>query len=107
MASLVAVVASGALTSSAVTLFPVDGRKWAIYCPSMSGSAVSVAFSVVSGGAGDFGALYASPVESTVIASSTVRPAWATFTPPTPFCRISLGAPTTDTTSLAYYPVAR
>src|SRR5437870_3914262 len=98
-------VASGFAVSSAVTLYPVDGRRWALFVPSMSGNTVRVEFSAVSGGAGDFGALFSAADQPATVTSSTVRPAWATFYPPTPFARVSLGVNASDTASaFAFYP---
>jgi len=100
-----ATVLSGSTVSSAVCLYPVDGRRWAIFVPSMSGNTVRLEFSTVSGGASDFGALHPTPDQSAIITSSTVRPAWTTFTPPTPFGRVSFGAAVADTASVFLLPL--
>ena len=98
-------VASGASVSSAVCLYPVDGRRWALFCPSMSGNTLRLEFSTVSGGASDFGALHPAADQNAIITSCTVRPAWTSFVPPTPFCRASLGAAVTDTASVFLLPL--
>jgi hypothetical protein len=100
--SVSAVVVSGFAVSSAVYLFPSD-RRWSVQVPSMSGSAVRVEFSTTSGGS-DFGALHMRPDLTDVVVSSTVRPAWGIFVPPTPWARVKLGANATDTASFTFVP---
>jgi len=104
--AIYATVLSGSSVSSAVALYPVDGRKWALYVPSMSGNTLRLEFSTVSGGASDFGALHPTPDQPAVITSSTVRPAWSEFVPPTPFCRVSFVANVSDTVSAFLLPLA-
>jgi len=98
-----AVVLSGFSVSSAVYLYPTD-RWWAVQVPSMAGSAVRVEFSTTSGGA-DFGALHMRSDLTDVVVSSTVRPAWGIFLPPTPWARVKLGANATDTASFVLMPL--
>ena len=105
MAAVYATVISGSTVSAAVALYPVDGRRWAIFVPSMSGNTVRLEFSTVSGGASDFGALHPTPDQGAIVTSSAIRPAWSTFVPPTPFCRASFGAAVTDTASVFLQPL--
>jgi len=58
------------------------------------------------GGASDFGALHVVPDVVDVVVSSTIRLAWATFVPPTPWARVKFGANVTDTCSAFFLPLA-
>lgn len=98
-----ATVASGFSVSSALTLERAD-RPVALFVPSMTGNAVRLGFATVSGGAGasSFGAIYTQGDLDAVVSSSTTRPAWGIVPhPPTPWCRVQLGANVTDTLSFA------
>ena len=100
-------VASGFNVSSCATLERTD-RPCAVFVPSMTGNAVRLAFTTTSGGAGAsaFGAYHAQGDVSDVVNSSTVRPAFGVVAhPPTPWCRVQLGAATTDTASFVLAPV--
>jgi hypothetical protein len=100
-----AVVQSGFAVSSAVTLFPAD-RRWSLFVPSASPNTIAVQFSASSGGAGDWGALYAAADQPATVTSGSTRPAWASpFVPVTPWARVSLSTNAADVASFAFYPV--
>src|SRR5689334_16945342 len=97
-------VASGFAVSSAVELFPSE-RRWAVFCPSMSGNSVRVDFSTALNGTdASFGAFHPTADQPAVVASSTIRPAWGIFFPVTQWARVHLGTAATDTVSFQLVP---